>query len=73
LGDSIREEGVVSYGGGSVIDPKLKGDGHTCVGREKSLEEEDRLRTSTSSSTGLYILIPAKASPDDRKVIGSTS
>jgi len=72
-GDGIREEGVVSYGRGSVIDPKLEGDGHTCVGQEKSLEEEGRLRASTSSSAGLYILIRAGAPPDDRKVIGSTS
>ena len=54
-GDSIREEGEVRYGRGSVIDPKLKGDGHTCVGREKSLEEGERLRAFTSSA-GLYIL-----------------
>ena len=32
LGDEIREGGVVRYGRGGVIDAKLKGNGHTCVG-----------------------------------------
>lgn len=70
-GDSIREEGEVRYGRGSVIDPKLKGDGHTCVGREKSLEEG-------GEASGIYFIcwsvyIEARALPNDRKVIGSMS
>ena len=32
LGDEIREGGVVSDGGRGVIDAKLEGNGHTCVG-----------------------------------------
>lgn len=55
MGDGIREEGVVRYGGGSVIDPKLEGDGHTYMRLpRKSLEGEGRLRALTLSA-GLYI------------------
>ena len=53
FGDRIRE-GIIGYCGGSVIDPKLKGNGHTCVAQEKSLEG-GTLRAFSVSSAGLYI------------------
>ena len=69
-GDGIRGEGIVGYGGGGIIDPKLKGDGHTCVGREKSLEGGE--------ASGIYLIcwtvyIEAKDLPDGRGAIGRTA
>jgi len=68
MGDGIRGEGVVRYGGGGVIDPKLEGDGHTCVCRGKAW------RGRAGFGYLAYLLgciYPSICFPDARIVFGS--
>ena len=55
LSDNVREGGIVCYGRGSVIDPQLKGNGHTCVGQEKAWRKGGRLRKIDAWSCTQYI------------------